>query len=106
MAKIFNYETREGMTLPSAYARPIEIHLDLPFKLARINFGVYVNKAARNANKKTVYVKSYLVTGTSFDNYFAPAKLKLKDVVAICYDVAVETLDTNGASFFNGSADD
>jgi hypothetical protein len=105
MAKEMQYETGDGVTHNKSYWRPVAVHIFLDLKRAIIEFQGHTNKAARNAGKSPISNKSYIVDGDMFDNYFTANKLANKDPYAMSYKLAVEVLDTNSKSFFEGAID-
>jgi hypothetical protein len=105
MAKEMTYESKDGVTHNKSYWRVVHIQLDVKQKKAIINLEAHTNKKARDEQKAAISEKMYVITGDTFDNYFAANKLSNKDPYAQGYKVATDTLDTNNKSFFDGALD-
>ncbi len=104
MAKTGSYISADGVTHSSSYWNTAEVNISKTDKTARCVFLGYHDEASapKNSNKASVGQKTYDVNPSQFDTYFSTAALAIKDAFAQCYQLADDTLDENGVSFFDG----
>lgn len=100
-----NYVSDTGVTFAESYWRPGQLLLGVRTKEAQITFLGYASQATRLDNKAPVGTHVYSISGTKYDTYFSAAVLQTKDPLASAYQLADDTLDNGGVSFFQGATD-
>ena len=79
MALQKSFDDAHGSTHASAYHRVTSLHLDIEHKIAEWSVNTYKDSQARADGKVPVNVKTFMLTDTDYDTYFAPSVLDVVD---------------------------
>lgn len=103
MAKIMQYTDTSGVTHDSSYWIPVRVTIDRIQNIANVDFYGYSSQANRIAGKSPIGSKFYIVEGDIFEQFFGVATQDGLGINPInkAYEVAEQTLEEDGFSFFN-----
>lgn len=106
MGKQMLYTGPDDTPHPESYWRPVQVNLNFDGS-GNVTFLGYHDIAARENKAEPIGSKIYSISDSGkFNTYFSAAVLKQnKDPVGQSYQMAMDTLDTAGQSFFKGAQD-
>jgi hypothetical protein len=105
MAKQMAHTDASGNSYTASYWRVVQVNIGIADKSASVLFYGYKDDAARQSGKVNIGQKLYGLFGDKVTEYFGASVLDTANPMEQAYKLTMDTLDTNGKSFFEGALD-